>query len=131
MSNGSGPMTNPFIERANRQAKQSKAYWRSAKQEKELAKRLDARRISGSGNGIIKGDLCIPGLVRIEAKTTQRSSFVVSLSMIEKLCDAAFPCDEIPVLIIEFLDENGKPISAAAVIPLQNLEDLVERINNG
>ena len=78
------------------------------------------------GNGITKGDVRIPGLIRVEAKTIQRSNFVVTTSMVDKICDAAFPCDEIPVLIIEFLDGDGKPIHAAAVLPLQSLQDLID-----
>jgi hypothetical protein len=123
-------MKNPFLTRAAHRNKQPKAYWRSQKQERELSKRLGARLISGSGNGIKKGDLYIPGMIRVEAKTTQQSSFVLKMSMIETIEDAAMLCDEIPVIIIEFLDRSGNPIRETAVTQVQHLERLIAAVRS-
>jgi hypothetical protein len=116
---------NPFLTRAAHRNKQSKAYWRSRKQERGLSKRLGARLVPGSGNGIKKGDLYIPGLIRVEAKTTQQSSFPLKMSMFETIENAAVLCGEIPTLIVEFLDGSGNPIGEAAVIQVRHLEQLI------
>jgi len=123
-------VTNPFLQRGQRQAKQPKSYWRSKKQEKELSKRLQARQISGSGSGFKKGDAYISGIVRIEAKTTLKQSFSITREMVRKVNDAAVNNDEVPVIVVEFLSERGVPECEVAVVPVKMLEILIHGAQN-
>ena len=119
-------MINPFLVRLKNSSRQPKAYWRSKKQERKLAKRLNgARQITGSGNKIIKGDLRIHGIARIEAKTTQKASFSITREMVVTLAQAAYACDELPIIVVEFLDKQGNPISELAVVPTIGLFELL------
>lgn len=95
----------------------SPSHVRSKRQEKELAKRTKGRVTPGSGNGSVKGDVRVKGLMRIEAKTTKHRSFSVSLDMVEKLENAALPDGELPVLVIEFNNGKGKKIKELLVVP--------------
>src|SRR6187402_1984414 len=99
---------NPFMKRGLHLEKQSKGYHRSSKQERQIAKRLGARLTPRSGAGTTKGDVIIPSVVRIEAKCTQAGSFRLTTKMIDTIVNASIACDEIPALIIEFLDTAGK-----------------------
>lgn len=119
-------MSNPFLNRAQRASKQPKAYWRSKRQEKDLSKRLSGHRISGSGSGKKKGDVFISRVVRVEAKTTQKASFSITREMIAKIAQAGLASDELPVIVVEFLDEQGKRISEVAVAPVGPLEFLIK-----
>lgn len=102
------------------------AYHRSAKQEKEIAKAVGGRLTPRSGAGKEKGDVRLKGIARIEAKTTSRKSFSVTLEMLNKLMDAAVPTGEIPIHCIEFLDEDGKPIQSVAIMPVWAMQELLE-----
>lgn len=97
----------------------SAAHKRSAKQEKELAKRGGGSRVPGSGSSYQKGDVKkFGGIYRVEAKTTSKKSFSITASMIEKITDAALPNGELPAIIVEFIDpDSGKPIHEVAVVP--------------
>ena len=46
--------------------------------------------------------------------------------MIHKIEDAALSCNEMPVLVIEFIDEDGRPIKDVAVVPTYVLDALGE-----
>lgn len=46
--------------------------------------------------------------------------------MIHKVENAALPNDELPAIVIEFLDENGEPEHEVAVVPMYVLENLYE-----
>jgi hypothetical protein len=118
-------LANPFLTRIARKAKQSNGYWRAPKQEKALAKRLGARQISRSGAGTKKGDLYISGLIRLECKTTSRASFSITREMIEKVIAAGVCSGELPAIIVEFLDEAGKPTHEVAIVPVKPLEFLI------
>ena len=107
--------------------KQPKAYWRARKQEKEVAKRFSGNLISGSGAGFVKGDVRIHGVARIECKTTSAKSFSVTKEMLAKIEDASLACDEVPILVIEFLDIKGIKESDVAVIPMWALDKLLNR----
>ena len=99
------------------------AHRRAKKQEKELAKRGNGRRTPGSGNGALKGDVQkYNGVWRLEAKTTQRKSFSVTREMIQKIEAASLSHDEIPAIVIEFLDESGRPEMEVAVVPTYLLD---------
>lgn len=92
-----------------------------------MALRVGGKVTPGSGNGSIKGDVRVRGVVRIEAKTTKHKSFSVTLDMIAKIEEAALPSNEVPVLVVEFLDEHGRPIKEVAVVPTYILDELKER----
>lgn len=115
-----------FLERANRNAKKSAGYRRSKKQEREVAKRGNGRLTIGSGSKHQKGDIAkYNGILRIECKTTQKKSFSITREMISKIEDAALPNNELPAIIIEFLDDNGKPVKEVAVIPSYVLDSIL------
>jgi hypothetical protein len=114
------PSDNPFLNRIAKKSVQSKGYWRAKKQEKQIA-----RTISGSGSGRKKGDVEVMGIARLECKTTQNKSFSVTREMVEKITNAGIGNDEVPAIVIEFLDQRGTPESSLAVIPLWALEMLI------
>jgi hypothetical protein len=117
-----------FLDRTNKQ--QSPAHRRSPKQERELAKRGGGRLTPGSGSGRVKGDVRrFAGVIRIEAKTTSNKSFSVTKEMIDKLENACLPENELPAIIIEFLDERGKPVKEVAVAPTYVFDTLIEMSN--
>lgn len=98
---------------------------RSKKQERDLAKRGGGRLVPGSGSGHQKGDVKkYLGVYRVEAKTTKRNSFSVTREMIQKIEEAALPNNEMPAIIIEFIDEQGRPQAEVAVIPTYVLGSL-------
>lgn len=47
--------------------------------------------------------------------------------MVRKLEDAATLSDEMPVIVIEFINELGKPIAELAVMPTYVLDGLCEK----
>ena len=95
---------------------------RSKDQEQELAERVGGRKTLASGALDVKGDVRKKRVVRIEAKTTSNKSFSVTLEMVKKIEDAAFSADELPVVVVEFIDKQGKPKSSVAVVPMYVLE---------
>lgn len=102
---------------------QSKAYHRSPKQERELARRGGGRVTPGSGRGNQKGDVKkYGGVIRIEAKCTQAKSFSITRDMLEKIEEAALPNGEIPAIVVEFLDKDGNPVQEVAVVPTYVLD---------
>jgi hypothetical protein len=112
-----------FLER-NSSPSNSLSHARAVKQEKELAKRTKGRVTLASGAKNIKGDVRIYKIARIEAKTTRHKSFNVTRAMIEQLEDAALPAGEVPIIVVEFLDRYGQPISEVAVVPTYVLDKL-------
>ena len=102
---------------------------RSLKQESELAKRVGGKVTRGSGRGVEKGDVRIKGLARIEAKTTSNSSFQLKKEMVAKLELSSSSSGEIPAIVIEFLNQNGKPTHELAVIPMWALLTLLSQAN--
>ena len=114
-----------FLDRANGKG-QPKAYHRARKQEKELANRGGGKLTPGSGNGHKKGDVIkYNGIFRIEAKCTQRKSFSITKEMIDKIESAALIDGELPAIMIEFLDEEGKPEREVAVVPSYVLDSII------
>jgi hypothetical protein len=107
--------------------KQSPSHARSPRQEKEIAKRIGGRVTRGSGCGNEKGDVRVKGVVRLEAKTTMAKSFSVTLEMIGKIEDAAVCSGELPVLVVEFLNPEGKPVASATVMPSWALDILLSK----
>jgi len=84
--------------------------------------------VPGSGSSVQKGDVkgCFGGLVRIEAKTTGNKSFSITRDMVRKIEDAALPNNELPAIVVEFIDEYGKPVMEVAVVPTYVLMELGE-----
>lgn len=116
---------NPAIARLQKRNLQSPAYRQSSKLEKKLAKRVGGRRTSGSGNKREKGDVRKKGLARLEHKATKNKSFSVTREMVDKISLAAMGSNEVPALIIEFLDEWGNQETELAVIPVADLMRLL------
>jgi hypothetical protein len=99
---------------------------RSVRQEHELAARFNGRVTPGSGSKDTKGDVRVRGVCRIEAKTTKHKSFSVTLEMSDKIEQAALMNSEIPILVVEFITQDGHPIKELAVTPVWVLEQLIE-----
>ncbi|MCK5307075.1 MAG: hypothetical protein KAJ73_00555 [Zetaproteobacteria bacterium] len=100
---------------------------RAPNQEKDWAKRSGGKLVPGSGCSYQKGDVKGAfGHFRIECKTTKKKSFSVTRDMIKKVEEAGLPSGEAPVLIIEFLDEQGNPEMEIAVLPTYVLEGIAE-----
>lgn len=110
-----------FLKRANHS--QGAAYHRSKEQEDELARRGFGRPVPRSGAGVEKGDIKkYNGVWRIEAKTTTKKSFSVTQDMINKIEEAALAHGELPAIVIEFIDEHGKPVREICVVPSYTLD---------
>jgi len=118
---------NPYLRRLAQQGKQSKGYHRAPKQEKQLAARFGGHPTPQSGAGWRKGDVRAKGSSRIEAKCTQAKSFSVTREMVQKIESAAIGNDEIPFIVIEFLDAGGKPDMEVAVLPVWALKQLLAK----
>jgi len=104
------------------------AYRRSPIQEKELAKKGNGRLIPGSGCFHVKGDVAkYNGIYRIEAKTTTKKSFSITRDMVEKIENAALVSNELPAIIVEFINpDSGDPEMEVAVIPRYVLDNYYE-----
>jgi len=100
------------------------SYRRSRKQEKALATRLGGKVTPASGSKDEKGDVRVKGVFRIEAKTTKHKSFSVTLDMLRQIEDAASLSGELPIIVIEFINEQGRPLKEVAVVPTYVLDSL-------
>lgn len=100
---------------------------RAPKQEAEIAARLGARTVRGSGSGLEKGDVRREGFLRVEAKCTRRKSFSLTRDMINKIVDAACARGdvEIPMMHIEFLSPDGKKEMGVYVLTEDDAESLL------
>lgn len=117
---------NPVLNRLEQKGKQSHAYHASPGLEKKLAKRAGGYRTAGSGNKKEKSDVRVNGITRIEHKATCNKSFSVTRAMLEKIELSGRGCDEIPILVVDFLQPNGKSVgNEIACIPLKDLLDLI------
>lgn len=115
---------NSFVKRTERTSNLTKSHKRSPKQEKEVAARLGGRRTPASGAGVIKGDVRIKGIARVECKTTKHKSFSVTLDMFRKLEENALASGEVPAIIVEFHDNDGRKLGELAVTPTYVLDGL-------
>lgn len=121
------PSANPLLDKLDHKAKQSKAYHASKKLEKKAAKRIGGYTTLGSGNKNEKGDVRKRGVTRIEHKATQAASFRVTTAMLDKLQHASMGCDEIPILVVDFLDERGNSTGREiACVPYDQLVDMLD-----
>jgi len=120
------PPKNPHLDRLDRpERRQSTAYRKSKKLEKRTAKKTGGYVTIGSGNKNEKGDVRIRGIARIEHKATQKKSFSITREMLDKIEHASMGHGEIPAVVVEFLDERGNSIKQVAVIPFQDLAELI------
>lgn len=115
---------NPYLARQERSKGVTKSHKRAPKQEREIANLVKGRLTPRSGAGDVKGDVRLKGVARIECKTTKNKSFSVTLAMIDKLELEATTTGELPIFVIEFIDENGKKIKDLAVCPTYVLDSL-------
>jgi len=116
---------NSFVYRDKRHGTAS--HRRAPNMEKDLAKRMGGRLTPGSGNKHVKGDVQKAfGVFRIEAKCTKHKSFSVTRAMISKIEEAGGLSGEVGIIIIEFLDERGKPEMEVAVVPTHALPSIAE-----
>ena len=102
----------------------SLAHVRSRHQERQLAARM-ARVTRGSGNKHERGDVRVERVMRLECKTTTKKSFSITRDMLTAINTAAFGSGEVPAIVVEFLNENGKPVGEVAVVPTWVLEEMV------
>lgn len=121
---------NPFLKRAAKDKTTSVAYRRAPKQEKEGAKRLKGYLTPGSGSKNVKGDVTVKNLARVEYKCTSAKSFPVTLEMIGKIKTAAVASNQVPFIEVEFLGAFGKPLTKIAVIQVEELEVLLNRMRD-
>lgn len=117
-------MPNFFLDRAEKTKNLSNSHRRAKKQERELAKRTNGKITPASGSGLVKGDVRIKGIARIEAKTTKNKSFSITLDMIRKIEEAAMSGGEMPVIVVEFSDGFGKKLAEVAVMPTYVLDSI-------
>jgi hypothetical protein len=118
-------MYNPYLTREEKRGSQSKAYWRSKKQELQVAERMGGRATPASGSKHKKGDISVTDICRIECKSTQRKSFSITREMVNTIANAGLANNEVPVIVVEFLDDKGTPEEELAVIPMKYLEYLI------
>ena len=107
--------------------KEKAGHRRSPRQERELAKRTGGKVTRGSGNGNEKGDVRVKGIARIEAKTTTKKSFSITKEMLDKIEDAAVSSNELPAIVVEFIDQQGKKEKEVAVVPIWVIDILTSR----
>lgn len=115
-----------YLKRPKLKGRLTHSHLRSRKQEQEIADRIGGRRTAASGAREEKGDVRLRGVVRVEAKTTKHKSFSVTLDMIEKLENAALPCGELPVILVEFNDGAGKKLKEVMICPAYALQDIAD-----
>lgn len=117
----------PRTQKGPKKKEASASHKRARLQEKEVSVRLGGRPTPGSGAFDVKGDVRVKSVARVECKTTKHKSFSVTLDMARKIEEAALAGGEMPVLLIEFNDGEGRKLSELAVIPSYFLDDLCTR----
>lgn len=105
-------------------AKPHPAQNRAPEQEQEAAHRLGGRVVKGSGSGFHKGDVRVPGVLRVECKSTSHDSFRLTKEIVCKIEDATAGSNELPVIEVEFLDASGKKDFSVCVMPSWALETI-------
>jgi hypothetical protein len=103
---------------------QTVSHARSKVQEKETAKRIGGNTVHRSGAGLIKGDVRVKGIARVENKTTIHKSYSVTMETLDKLEAAVAGSCEIPIMQIEINGGTHK----FCLIPDIYLEDIIEAL---
>lgn len=117
---------NSFLRRQARTANLTASHRRSKKQERDLARHTGGKLTPASGARAVKGDVRVKGIMRIEAKTTKNKSFSITQEMLDKIEEAAISAGEMPVIVVEFIDTEGRPIREVAVCPTYVLNSIIE-----
>ena len=118
---------NRFLKKLNSRANLSNSHRRAPKQEEKLSIRFKGVKTPASGSREIKGDVKVPKLLRIEAKTTKNASFSVTLDMVRKIEEAALSSGEMPAIVVEFNDGFGRALKEIAIVPMYVLDKLCEK----
>lgn len=113
-------------DRKTEKKKISPSHKRAIQQEREAAKLLGARQTLASGAKGEKGDIRKRKLLRLECKTTKNASFSITRKMLEAIEDAALASGEMPAILVEFNDGNGRKLHEVAVVPSYVLQDICE-----
>lgn len=87
------------------------------KQEKEAAKSIGGATTPGSGSGSIHGDVRKKRAFRVECKATNKASFSLTRAMVDKLQKAALQSSELPMILVDFVDDRGKVEHSLCVLP--------------
>ena len=96
-------MSNPYIERVQRQRHGTKA-------EKRTAKRLNGRLTPASGAlAGAKGDMRVAACL-MEMKVTKHGSLSLKHSWLKKIAKEALDIGRTPALNVQFVDSFGQPI---------------------
>jgi hypothetical protein len=103
---------------------QTPSHARAPNQEKETAKRTGGKVTARSGAGLVKGDVRVKGIARIENKTTKHRSYSVTTETLDKLENAIAGTSEIPIMQIELNSGTHKFV----LIPDMYLEDIIEAL---
>lgn len=103
---------------------QTKSHDRSKVQEREIAKSLGGQVVKRSGAGLVKGDVRIKHVARLEAKTTANKSFSVNVEHIKALDNAVVGTTEVPIMSIEILGGAYK----FCLFPESYLPDIIEAL---
>jgi hypothetical protein len=119
---------NPQLERMRGKNKLGSAYKRAPKQEKETVKRLGGRAIPASGSRFRKADAELPNVARIECKATKHDSFSVTKKMMQTVEDAGLLEGQVPVIQIEFVDNDSNVEYACYVIKRKDMEHILGRL---
>ena len=101
---------------------------RAPKHEADTAKRLGGSVVKGSGSGFQKGDVRIPGVMRLECKTTLKDSFRLTREIVRKIEDAPAGTNEIPCIEVEFLNTKGERECAVSIMPTWALETITDYV---
>lgn len=97
---------------------------KSRKQEKETVARTGGKATPRSGAGLVKGDVRVFNVARIEDKITKHASFSVNIEHIHKLESAVNGTEEIPVMKVELV--NGEV--EFFVIPGLYFDEVMEKL---
>ncbi len=97
----------------------------SPKQECRVAKLVGGKNTPASGAKEIKGDVRLKGLLRIECKATEKSIYLLSYRVIDKIKEQALSCAELPCVQVDFIGDISKKVYIMEMFTLP--EDLINR----
>jgi hypothetical protein len=92
------------------QNRKHKAANYSPKQERRVADLVGGKNTPASGAKQIKGDVRLKGLLRIECKATEKSEYVLTHKVIDKIKEQALTCVELPCVQVDFLGETIRKV---------------------
>lgn len=106
----------------------SAAHATSAAQERKIGSRLGGKVVPRSGAGVKKGDIQVKGIARLEVKGTTHNSFSVTKGLLAKTDMAALSAAEFPIIVVQFMDKQGRVEDEQAIMRLSDLEDMVAQL---